>query len=142
MAGTAVSSQVVRLTVVALARQVGVGADTIRYYERVGLLPEPRRSSAGYRQYGPEAVDRVQFIRGCQRLGLRLREIQELLDVRDTGVCACGPAEVMLRRRIGELDAEMTRLATLRLDLVHMVERIPDADCPDPSPGTWQPGRG
>jgi DNA-binding transcriptional MerR regulator len=140
MAGFAASSQVERLTVVALARQVGVGADTIRYYERVGLLPEPRRSAAGYRQYGSEAVDRVRFIRGCQRLGLRLREIQELLDVRDTGICTCGPAEVMLRRRVSELDAEMARLALLRQDLVHMVERIPGADCPDPSPGTWQSG--
>lgn len=131
-------SQVDHLTVVALARRVGVNADTIRYYERVGLLPEPRRSSAGYRLYSADAVDRVRFIRGCQRLGLRLRDIGQLLEIRDTGVCACGPAEDMLRRRLTELDAEVARLTALRHDLVTMVERLPTNDCPDPVPGTWK----
>lgn len=139
MASTATFPQADSLTVLALARLVDVNADTIRYYERVGLLPEPRRSDAGYRQYGPDAVDRVRFIRGAQRLGLRLREIRELLAVRDTGVCACGPAETMLRRRIAELDVEVARLTALRGDLVDMVERLPEADCPDPLPGTWRP---
>ena len=75
------------LTVSALAGQVGLSADTVRYYERVGLLPEPARSAAGYRLYDQDAVGRLRLIKGAQRAGLRLREIGELLQVADQGQC-------------------------------------------------------
>lgn len=122
-----------------LAREVGVNPDTIRYYERTGLLPAPPRTPSGYRVYPRDAAERVRFIQGCQRLGLRLREISDLLSVRDTGVCPCEPAEDLLRRRIQELDAELARLSALRADLVGMVDRLPEGDCPDISPGVWCP---
>lgn len=122
-----------------LAAAVGIGPDTVRYYEKAGLLPAPARTASGYRSYGAEAIDRLRFIQGAQRFGLRLREIRDLLAVRDTGVCPCEPAESMLRRRITELDVEMARLAALRRDLVAMVEALPSGDCPDPAPGTWCP---
>jgi DNA-binding transcriptional MerR regulator len=122
-----------------LAKAVGVSTDALRYYERSGLLPPPDRSPAGYRLYPPDAVDRVHFIQGCQRLGLRLAEIADLLDVRDTGQCPCEPAESLLRRRIGELDRELARLAQLRSDLQAMADQLHGADCPDPAPGTWCP---
>ena len=93
----------------------------------------------GYRQYDATAVDRLRFIQGAQRLGLRLREIRDLLSIRDTGECPCDPAEAMLRRHINELDSEMTRLAALRSELVSMVDALPATDCPDPTPGTWRP---
>jgi DNA-binding transcriptional MerR regulator len=131
------SSPPAALTVAALAAEVGISGDTVRYYERSGLLPEPPRSPAGYRLYDESAVDRLRFIQGCQRLGLRLREISDLLSVRDTGECPCEPAEQLLRRRIDEIDAELARLTTLRNELVGMVSRLPGADCPDPLPGTW-----
>lgn len=127
------------LRVAELAKLVGVRPDTIRYYERTGLLAPPPRSSSGYRHYPPAAAERVRFIQGCQRLGLRLREISELLDVRDTGRCPCEPAEHLLRRRISELDAELARLSELRADLVGMVAALPDGECPDISPGDWCP---
>ncbi|HEV8173626.1 MAG TPA: MerR family transcriptional regulator, partial [Actinoplanes sp.] len=76
-----------------LAAAAGVAADTIRYYERAGLLPAPPRTASGYRAYDEDAVDRLRFIQGAQRLGLRLRDIADLLAVRDTGVCPCEPAE-------------------------------------------------
>jgi DNA-binding transcriptional MerR regulator len=98
------------LRVAELAGAVGVAPDTIRYYERAGLLPPPARTSAGYRAYDPGAVDRLRFIQGAQRLGLRLRDIRDLLAIRDTGVCPCEPAEQLLRRRLAELDAEIARL--------------------------------
>jgi DNA-binding transcriptional MerR regulator len=139
MPSTACTDKADGLTVLALARRVGVSPDTIRYYERAGLLPEPRRSATGYRQYGPAAVDRLRFIQGAQRLGLRLREIRDLLAVRDTGVCPCEPASEMLRRHITELDAEVTRLTTLRTELIDMVEHLPGPDCINPVPGTWRP---
>lgn len=120
-----------------LAELAGVAPDTVRYYERAGLLPAPARTPAGYRSYDVDAVDRLRFIQGAQRLGLRLREIADLLAVRDTGVCPCEPAEQLLRRRLAELDAEMARLAALRAGMVAMVEALPSADCPPLGPGSW-----
>ncbi|HEY0453737.1 MerR family transcriptional regulator [Actinophytocola sp.] len=127
------------LLVAELAAAAGVGADTIRYYERTGLIDPPPRTSSGYRRFPPETVDRLRFIQGCQRLGLRLRDIGDLLSIRDTGVCPCEPAETLLRRRITELNEEVARLTALRADLVHMVDALPSQPCPDPRPGTWCP---
>ena len=103
-----------QLTVGQLASRTGVRADTIRYYEREGLLPLPQRTEGEHRRYGEADVDRLLFIRGAQRLGLRLAEIRELLAVRDTGTCACEPAEALLRRHVTEIGTEIERLATLR----------------------------
>jgi DNA-binding transcriptional MerR regulator len=122
-----------------LATAVGVRPDTIRYYERVGLLPSPNRTPAGYRAYDAAAVDRLRFIRGAQRLGLRLVDIRHLLAVRDTGACPCEPAEQLLRRRLAEVDAEIARLTELRAEMAAMAAALPMTDCPPPSPGTWCP---
>jgi Predicted transcriptional regulators len=131
------------LRVAELAAAVGVAPDTVRYYERTGLLPAPARTAAGYRVYDGDAVDRLRFIQGCQRLGLRLREIRDLLAIRDTGVCPCEPAEQLLRRRLAELDDEMARLATLRSEMAAMVDALPSPECPPPAPGaTWCPPTG
>jgi len=138
-----------QLTVGQLASRTGVRAGTVRYYEREGLLPVPQRTGGEHRRYGRDDVDRLLFIRGAQRLGLRLAEIRELLAVRDTGVCACEPAEGLLRRHVAEIEMEMEmeRLAALRAGLLGMLAAIPGPDCPDPLPGTWwppglsQPGR-
>lgn len=127
------------LRVAELAAAAGVGPDTIRYYERTGLLDPPPRTSGGYRRFPPETVDRLRFIQGCQRLGLRLRDIGDLLSIRDTGVCPCEPAETLLRRRLGEIDAELARLSALRADLGDMLDALPGPPCPDPRPGTWCP---
>lgn len=124
-----------------LARHVGVSPDAVRYYERFGLLPAPLRSPGGYRLYDGDAIDRLRFIQGCQRLGLRLREIAELLKLRETGDCPCEPAGELLRRRIAEVDVELSRLGRLRAELAAMVSQIPGEDCPDPTPGTWRPER-
>jgi DNA-binding transcriptional MerR regulator len=130
------------LTVAALAAQSGVSPDTVRYYERAGLLPPAERTPAGYRIYDEAAVDRLRFIQGAQRLGLRLREILDLLTVRDTGVCPCEPAAPLLRRRMDEIDTEVARLTALRAELARLVEALPGVNCPDPTPGTWQPKGG
>ena len=121
-----------------MAAQAGVRPDTIRYYERSGVLPQPCRSDGDHRRYGPADVDRLLFIRGAQRLGLRLTEIRELLTVRDTGACPCEPAEGLLAKHLTEVDGEMARLAALRAELVAMLTGLRTGPaCPDPVPGTW-----
>lgn len=127
------------LSVAGLARLVGVAPDTIRYYLRAGLLRPPARTSAGHRRFDAEAVDRLRFLQGAQRLGLRLREIRELLDLRAGGQCPCDQAAQLLAERLGEVDREIARLATLRGDLARMVAAMPGPDCPDPLPGSWCP---
>jgi DNA-binding transcriptional MerR regulator len=122
-----------------LADAVGVASDTVRYYERAGLLHPPARTSAGYRAYGADAIDRMRFIQGAQRIGLTLTDIRELLTIRDTGTCPCEPAEELLKRRLADLDTEISRLTSLRAEMVRMIERLPANDCPPPRPGTWCP---
>jgi len=124
--------------VAALARAASCTPHAVRFYEREGLLPPPPRTSAGYRRYGQDAVDRLQFIEGAQRLGLRLREIRDLLKVRDEGSCPCGEAAVLLRDRIRELNRQIDDLVTLRGTLTAMEGQIPSPNCPDPAPGVWR----
>ena len=137
--GTGLDPNAGTLSVGQLAARGGVRTDTIRYYERAGLLPEPSRTDGDHRRYGAADVDRLLFIRGAQRLGLRLSEIRELLLVRETGDCPCGPAETLLREHIDEIDREIARLARLRAELAEMVAGLsgPSGPCPDPVPGTW-----
>jgi DNA-binding transcriptional MerR regulator len=127
------------LSVGQLAARAGVRTDTIRYYERSGLLPRPHRTEGEHRRYGPADLDRLLFIRGAQRLGLRLAEIRDLIKVRDTGTCPCGPAEALLREHVTEIDKEIARLSALRAELTTMLAGLSDADsaCPEPAPGTW-----
>lgn len=120
-----------QLTVSKLAEQVGTSADTVRYYERIGLLPETERSPSGYRLYGEEAVERLRFIKRAQRFGLRLEAIAELLDVRQRGLCPCGHTRRMLEERVAELDEEMSSLARLRADIATMIDELPSTPAGD-----------
>ena len=115
-----------RLTVSKLAHRAGTSPDTLRYYERIGLLPAPDRSASGYRLYDDSAADLVGFIKRAQRFGLRLEEIRELVEVRERGLCPCGHTKVLLERRLTELDAEMTALARLRSDITGMLGELPE----------------
>ena len=115
-------------TVSKLADQVGTSADALRYYERIGLLPEPDRTPSGYRLYGEDAVERVRFIKRAQRFGLRLEAIGELLDIRERGLCPCGHTRVLLERRLTEIDEEMAALVRLRADVAEMVDAFPARD--------------
>lgn len=101
-----------------LARETGCNLETIRYYEKVGLLPKAPRSANGYRVYSPELVQRLQFILGARDLGFAMAEIRSLLSLADKGEQTC--AQVMrttkihvedVRRRIAELQRIETILA-------------------------------
>jgi DNA-binding transcriptional MerR regulator len=122
------------LRVFDVAGQVGLTPATIRYYERLGLLPAPERTPSGYRQYDEDVADRLRFIKGAQRFGLRLDEIRDLLDIQDHGQCPCGHTQELLRARAKEVDEEMRRLRRLRNDLLQMIER---ADCDAPGSMSW-----
>lgn len=111
-----------------LAEQVGTSADTVRYYERIGLLPEPDRSPSGYRLYGDDAVERVRFIKRAQRFGLRLEDIGELMQIRERGLCPCGHTRQLLERRAAQLDEELTTIAALRDDIRRMLAEAPAGD--------------
>ncbi len=113
-----------------LAGQLGLNPKTIRYYEDIGLLPEPERTPSGYRVYGDDDVERLTFIKTAQRLGMALDEVGEILALRDRGEQPCGYVRAVLRRQVAELDQRMAELAALRHQLVALDEaadRLPDA---------------
>jgi DNA-binding transcriptional MerR regulator len=121
-----------QLTVAELAQQAAVSPHTVRYYDRVGMLPVPDRSPAGYRLYEQAAIERLRFIRGAQSVGLRLREVRDLLEVMDRGQCPCGHTEQLIGQHLAEIDTEIHRLRTLKTELKGLLDRA--QSCP---PDTW-----
>lgn len=123
-----------RLTIGALARAADVGVETVRFYERKGLLPPPPRTSSGYRQYPPDAAARIRFIRRAQSLGFTLEEIGELLELRVDEVEACHTVEARAREKLESVEAKLRELSRLRevlRGLVHACEtREPTVECP------------
>lgn len=110
------------MTVSELGRRTGTTPDTIRYYERIGLLPDVARSPAGYRLFSDTDVERLAFIRRAQRFGLQLDQIAELLGVRDRGLCPCGHARELLTGKLDDLDAQLESLSRLRADIEELLE--------------------
>jgi DNA-binding transcriptional MerR regulator len=124
----------VALRVSDVASRAGLTPATVRYYERLGLLPAPERTASGYRQYDDDVADRLRLIKGAQRFGLRLGEIRELLDIQDRGACPCGHTQELLRKRVANVDEELLRLERLRTDLLRMIQQ---ANSPDPTSMSW-----
>lgn len=117
-----------------LADAAGVGVETIRFYEREGLLPEPPRSDAGYRLYDAEAVRRVRCIRKAKDLGFTLAETKDLLDLRVTDASACDDVADRARRKITTVEERIRELDRLRRVLLNLVEacaaRAETSECP------------
>jgi len=109
------------LSVSQLAGRAGISSDTVRYYGRLGLLPETGRTKAGHRYYDDSALDRLRFIKGAQWFDLRLEDIRELLAVLDTEACACGHTRDVLLRRIALIDEQQARLEEIRAALCRLV---------------------
>jgi len=95
-----------------LARRTQCPAETIRYYEREGLLPTPSRTAGNYRVYGPEHIERLSFIRNCRSLDMTLEEIRHLLRLRDLPQKNCDAAHALLDEHIAHVS---TRLVELKL---------------------------
>jgi len=102
----------------ALARRTGAPVDTIRYYERAGLLPAPPRSGANYRLYGALHVERLLFIRHCRALDMSLDEIRSLCALRGTPDASCGEVDGLLDRHIADTGARINELQQLQRQLV------------------------
>ncbi len=99
------------LTIGRLAKRAGVNVETVRYYQRIGLLDEPPRPPGGFRHYPPEAVARLRFIRRAQQLGFRLQEIRELLDLADG---PCTDVQARARQTRERIQRQITDLQSLR----------------------------
>ncbi len=117
-----------------LARQAGVGVETLRFYERRGLLPVPPRRASGYRDYPPSAVGLVHFVKRAQALGFSLREIKELLTLREVARATCGDVVALARRKVEEIDAKLADLGAMRAALAGLLKgctgTAPIARCP------------
>jgi DNA-binding transcriptional MerR regulator len=117
------------------AAEAGVSSDTLRYYERIGLISPAERAPSGYRRYDALAAERVRFIKGAQRMGLRLTDIRDLLEIRDRGACPCGHTRGLLVQRLNSVNEQLCHLRALRHDLVEMLDGLDG--CPAPPAGTW-----
>lgn len=107
------------------AKVLGVGVQTLHYYEREGLLPAPPRSEHGYRLYSPDLLERVRFIRKAQALGLPLNEIRSILSLAERGKSPCGRVQRGLQEKLREVDARLNELRTFRDELAALVSRAP-----------------
>ncbi len=117
-----------------LADATDVSTKTLRFYEAEGLLPEPARSPAGYRDYSEEAADRVLFIRRAQAAGLTLTQIGQILAIRDDGRPPCDHVSHLVEQRLEEVCERLAQLERTRTELLALRDRLTDldpADCGD-----------
>ena len=101
----------------AVSERSGVSAQTIRYYESLGILPQPQRKPNGYRTYVEEDVERVRFVAGARRLGLSIDDVREILALRDTGEAPCRTILVMLKQKADEIQQRIAELQRLETEL-------------------------
>ncbi|MFD6441851.1 Hg(II)-responsive transcriptional regulator [Peribacillus sp. NPDC060186] len=109
-----------------LADKCGVNKETIRYYERFGLIPEPTRTNAGYRTYQDETVNRIQFIKRMQDLGFSLSEIDKLLGVVDKDDERCLDMYDFVIQKIDEVQKKIRDLKKIEQMLINLKECCPD----------------
>ena len=122
------------MTIGRLAREGQVNVETIRYYERRGLLPRPPRRPSGYRMFSPSAVQVLRFVRTAQALGFSLREIKELLSLRIQPGRSCADVRERAEQKIAEIDQKTRTLQAMRKALMRLAAacsgRGPISECP------------
>ncbi|HDZ74530.1 MAG TPA: MerR family transcriptional regulator [Aurantimonas coralicida] len=109
------------LTIGTLARQTGTKVQTIRYYEQIGLMPEPGRTQGGQRRYGQDELDRLAFIRHARQLGFPLDAIRELLELADNPQQSCTDADSIAQRQLKQVEQRILRLQALKKELKRMI---------------------
>jgi MerR family copper efflux transcriptional regulator len=117
-----------------LARVSGVGVETIRYYEREGLIPEPPRRASGYREYPQDILSRLQFILRAKELGFSLKDIRELLELRVAPGTSCADVRERAEAKIAEVREKLDMLRQMESALVKLTAacrgRGPQSSCP------------
>jgi DNA-binding transcriptional MerR regulator len=111
-----------------VANKAEVSIDTLRFYERAGLISSPRRLFSGYRDYPEDVLDRIGFIKEAKGLGFSLREIKELLSMGVKSTRECGPVTHKAQQKLAEMESEIERLQRLRRTLRKMVKEC-DGRC-------------
>lgn len=111
-----------------LASRTGITTKTIRFWESTGLLADPPRSPSGYRDYGPGAIDRLEFIRHAQTAGLTLGEIRQVLAISDAGRPPCEHVDELIHRHLSDLDQRIRELTATRRRLRHLAQRAAEHD--------------
>ncbi|MDI4232392.1 helix-turn-helix domain-containing protein [Bradyrhizobium sp. Arg237L] len=111
------------LTIGELARLTGTKVETVRYYERIGLLEAPMRTVGNYRAYAPEHLNRLSFIRRSRDLGFSLDQVRALLDLSDDRDRSCGAVDAIAREHLSEVDRKIRDLQALRRELSSMIDQ-------------------
>lgn len=106
-----------------LSRATGTPIETIRYYERIGLLPAPGRTAGNYRSYGAAHRARLAFVRHSRELGFTIEEIRSLLDLSDHPARDCGEADRIATRHLEQVEGKIAQLTLLRDELARIVGR-------------------
>lgn len=122
------------LTIGQVAAEAGVNVETVRFYERRGLIPAPARRPSGYRQYPSEVIGRIRFVRRAKGLGFTLREIAELLALRVDPDSSCADVRGRAREKIADIEARLDSLAEVKSALSRLARRCrgrgPTRECP------------
>ena len=122
------------LTIGDVAKEAGVGVETIRFYERKGLIDQPSRPSSGFRRYDAQMPRRIRFIRHAQGLGFSLREIRELLDLRIDPNVSCADVKAKAVAKVTEVEEKLASLGRIRETLLAITRSCsgegPTSDCP------------
>lgn len=117
-----------------LAKSAGINVETVRYYERIGMLPKPQRKTSGYRQYGPEDLRRLKFISHAKDLGFTLKEIRELLELRVHPETTCEEVRRQAEAKIADVERKLKQLQRIHNALSKLAAACrgkgPAGDCP------------
>jgi MerR family copper efflux transcriptional regulator len=127
-------ARVAELTIGKVARSAGLAIDTVRYYEKEGLLEKPARSASGYRHYRPDAVARLRFIRQAKELGFTLSEIRELLALKVAPGKSCADVRARAEAKIADVEQRIAQLDRMKRALAKLATacsgRGPTSECP------------
>lgn len=107
-----------------LARETGFKDKTIRYYERQGLLPDPGRTPSGYREYGPEDVDRLQFVQKAKHLGFSLNDIKSVLQIHGRKEPTCAHVRILLNEKLTQVDSLLEDLRAIRKEMARLRDQV------------------
>lgn len=139
-------------TIGQVARRSGVGVETVRFYEREGLIPQPPRPDSGFRRYPEDAVSRIRFIQRSKALGFSLREIRDLLSLRVDSANSCGEVKGRAEAKIADIESKIFTLRKMKQALENLTEACrgkgPTGECailealggPDRAPSAEQRG--